>query len=132
MLFKKCKKSFQFWEKEKEYKCGLSWVYRYYREWEVDRKWKYEGVGPLLKEMGGGNKSIIKKRESAWVDVYEQLEYVLPKEEDIVEKKFEWTFCRYAWESREPTVPLRPLPQQGTYDPSLSREPTDSASLPPL
>jgi hypothetical protein len=55
-------------------------------------------VGPLLKEMSGG--SIIKKRESAWVDVYEQLEYVLPKEEDIVKKKFEWTFCRYAWESR--------------------------------
>ena len=76
-------------------------MYRYYREWEVDRKWKYEGVGPLLKEMsGGGSGSIIKKRESAWVDVYEQLEYVLPKEEDIVKKKFEWTFCRYAWESR--------------------------------
>ena len=104
---KNAKKVFNFWEKEKEYKCGLSWVYRYYREWEVDRKWKYEGVGPLLKEMsGGGSGSIIKKRESAWVDVYEQLEYVLPKEEDIVENKFEWTFCRYAWESRcrEPTV----------------------------
>ena len=111
---KNAKKVFNFREKEKEYKCGLSWVYRYYREWEVDRKWKYEGVGPLLKEMSGGSGSIIKKRESAWVDVYEQLEYVLPKEEDIVKMKFGWAFCRYAWEGnlrcREPTVPLRPLP----------------------
>ena len=98
MLFKKCKKRFQFWEKVLEYKCGLSWVYRYYREWEVDRKWKYEGVGPLLKEMSGGSGSVVKEKESAWVDVYEQLEYVLAKEEDILKMKFEWTFCRYAWE----------------------------------
>ena len=77
--------------KELEYKYGLSWVYRYYSSSSVECRWKYEGVGPLLKEMsgGGGSGSIIKKRESAWVDVYEQLEYVLPKEEDIVEKKFE-------------------------------------------
>ena len=121
MLFKKCKKRFQFWEKRYrgegvgvdvgevvlEYKYGVSWVYRYYRESCEDWMWKYEGVVPLLKEMSGcvgGVKEL--KKESKGVDVYEQLEYVLPKEEDIVENKFEWTFCRYAWESRcrEPTV----------------------------
>ena len=107
MLFKKCKKRFQFWEKRYkeimgkellEYKCGLSWVYRYYRESCVDWMWKYEGVGPLLKELCGCVGGVKRERESGWVDVYEQLEYVLPKEEDIVKMKFGWAFCRYAWE----------------------------------
>jgi 5'-3' exonuclease len=82
-----------------EYKYGVSWVYRYYRESCVDWRWKYEGVGPLLKEMSGcvGGVKILKK-ESKEVDVYEQLEYVLAKEEDIVKMKFGWAFCRYAWE----------------------------------
>jgi len=89
-----------------EYKYGVSWVYRYYRESCEDWMWKYEGVVPLLKEMSGcvgGVKEL--KKESKGVDVYEQLEYVLAKEEDIVKMKFGWAFCRYAWEGN-----LRPLP----------------------
>ena len=74
----------------------VRWVYRYYRGEEVEEKKKCD-VGPLLKEM------LVKVEEEVGeveevVDVKKQLEYVLAKEEEIKEMKFEWAFCRYAWE----------------------------------
>ncbi len=88
------------------YKEGLRWVYRYYSGECVDMKWKCEKGGIMLGGIKLGSVcgecvcvgSVCVCVGGEEVDVKKQLEYVIPKEEEIKKIKFEWTFCRYAWE----------------------------------
>jgi 5'-3' exonuclease len=107
---------------------GLEWVYKYYTNECIDWKWKYKyHYPPLFSDL---NKFIphfemnfIKNGKQTSFSPYTQLAYVLPSSNlELLPKNicvflkdnyselypdnydFQWTFCRYFWESH-PLLP---------------------------
>jgi len=108
---------------------GLEWVYKYYTDSCPDWKWKYKYHYPplfsdLSKFVPHFEMCFIKNGKLTSFSPYTQLAYVLPSSnlnllpENIFnflklnypefypsEYKFQWTFCRYFWESH-PILPV--------------------------
>jgi 5'-3' exonuclease len=81
---------------------GLEWVYRYYTEGCADWRWTYKESYPplfidLVKYIPLLETQYIAPNENLPFSPEEQLSYVLPTEN--MKYDFQWSFCRYFWES---------------------------------